>query len=189
VPRGRTIFTFGDEPDAIFGLGEGLIDILVPIDEGEEVTIHRAQPGFWSGDGAALLGVPRLLSVTAATDCDVFRIPGARLRQVLAANPGDWRYLHHLATLNAALSIRVLAETLALPARPRFARVLLRLALPDGSVTATQEELGAMAGMSRAAFRRTLGALIEAGVFGTGRGTVRVNDREAPEREAGFGAG
>jgi DNA-binding FadR family transcriptional regulator len=62
--------------------------------------------------------------------------------------------------------------------------VLLRLALPDGTVSATQEELGRMAGMSRAAFRRALRSLIRAGVLETGRGTVRILDRAALERTA-----
>ncbi|MCU0855357.1 MAG: helix-turn-helix domain-containing protein, partial [Rhodobacteraceae bacterium] len=87
-------------------------------------------------------------------------------------------------TLNAAMATQALAEALALPVRPRFARVLLRLALPDGTVAATQEELGRMAGMSRAAFRRTFGEMIMAGVIETGRGTVRIHDRAALEREA-----
>jgi CRP-like cAMP-binding protein len=86
--------------------------------------------------------------------------------------------------MNAVSTMHALAETLALPARPRFARVLLRLATPDGTVNATQEELGRMAGMSRAAFRRAFGALIAAGVLETGRGNVRIHDRAALEREA-----
>jgi CRP-like cAMP-binding protein len=125
-----------------------------------------------------------MLTVVAVTECEVFRIPQAPLRQVLEENPGDWRCLHHLATLNGLLAVQALAEALALPARPRFARVLLRLALPDGTVAATQEELGRMAGMSRAGFRRALGALIAAGVLETGRGTVRIHDLAALEREA-----
>jgi CRP-like cAMP-binding protein len=105
---------------------------------------------------------------------------------MLEENPGDWQYFHHLATLNAILATQALAEALALPARPRFARVLLRLAEPDGTINATQEELGRMAGMSRAAFRRAFGALIAAGVLETGRARVRIQDRTALEREAGL---
>jgi CRP-like cAMP-binding protein len=94
--------------------------------------------------------------------------------------------LHHLATLNATMATQALAEALALPARPHFARVLLRLADRDGTIFATQEELCRMAGMSRAAFRRAFGALIDAGVLVTGRRSVRIHDRSALEREAGL---
>lgn len=183
VPRGRSLYVLGEEPDAVFGLGSGLLDISMPV-ESEDVIVHRAPPGFWVGDGALLSGVPRLITVAPATDCEVFRIPHAPLRRILAENPEDWQCFHHLATLNGALATQTLAEMLVLPARPRFARLLLRTALPDGTVAATQEELGRMAGMSRAAFRRAFRALIAAGVLETGRGIVRVHDRAALEHEA-----
>jgi CRP-like cAMP-binding protein len=183
VPRGRPLYVLGEKPDALFGLGSGLLDISLPVDS-EDVVVHRAPPGFWVGDGALLSGVPRMLSVIPARDSEVFRVPHAPLSRILEEHPADWRCLHHLATLNAALATQAFAEALVLPARPRFARVLLRLALPDGTVAATQEELGRMAGMSRAAFRRAFGALIEAGVLETGRGSVRIHDRAALEREA-----
>jgi CRP-like cAMP-binding protein len=176
VPKGKAIYRCGEKPDAIFGLGEGLVDISLPIDDVEEVLVHRAPPGYWIGDWALLSRLPRLVTLTAATDCSVFRIPQAPLLRV-----------YHLATMNGGLATQALAETLLLPARPRFARVLLRLALPDGTVSATQEELGQMAGMSRAAFRRALRTLIDAGVIVTGRGTVRVKDLAALQQEAGFG--
>ncbi len=186
VPKGRALYVLGEEPEALFGLGSGLLDISVPVGV-EDVLVHRAPPGFWVGDGALLSGVPRMLTVIAASDSEVFRIPHAPLRRMLQEYPVDWRSFHHLATLNAALAIQAFAETLVLPAQTRFARVLLRIALPDGTVVATQEELGRMTGMSRAAFRRAFGALIAAGVLETGRGKVRIHDRGALEREAGVG--
>jgi DNA-binding GntR family transcriptional regulator len=48
----------------------------------------------------------------------------------------------------------------------------------------TQEELGRMAGMSRAAFRRAFTALIEAGAVRTEYGGVQIADRAALERAA-----
>jgi CRP/FNR family cyclic AMP-dependent transcriptional regulator len=187
VPKGKANYRYGDKADAIFGLGDGLLDISLPVDEDEEVIVHRALPGYWIEDWALLSGLPRLVTLTAARDSTVFRIPRARLLRVLEENPKDWRCLYHLATMNGGLATQALAETLVLPPRPRVARVLLRLALPDGTVSATQEELGQMAGMSRAAFRRALHDLIDAGVIVTGRGTVRVNDLAALRQEAGFG--
>jgi CRP-like cAMP-binding protein len=183
VAQGKALYVLGQPPDAVFGLGSGRLDISVPVGE-EDVIVHRAPPGFWIGDGALLSGVPRFLTVTAAADCEVFLIPHAPLLRVLDEYPGDWRHFHHLATLNAVLATQALAEALVLPARPRFARVLLRLAQADGTINATQEELGRMVGMSRAAFRRAFGNLIAAGILEIGRGSVRIHDRAALEREA-----
>lgn len=184
VPRGGPLYVVGEAPDAIFGLAEGLIDIMIPIGPDEEVIVHRAPPGMWIGDGALLSRVPRMVSVRAAADCRLFRIPHAALARVLDAHPGDWMYLHRLSTINATLCIQTLAEVISLPPKARFARLMLRIATADGSVHATQEELGRMTGMSRAAFRRSLQSLIASGAIETGRGTIRVHDRDALEGAA-----
>jgi CRP-like cAMP-binding protein len=185
LARGKTLYSVGDMPDALYGVGEGMIDVRLPIDGEEEVTVFRAAPGFWIGDGSLLADIPRLLSVGAAVDSQLFRVPGGALKRSLEAHPGDWRYLHRLAAQNGALSVRTLAETLVLPPQARFARLLLRIADDDGTVQSTQEDLGRLAGMSRAAFRRTFAALIEAGVVETGRGRLSIRDRAALERAAG----
>lgn len=179
VTRGTPLYLVGERPAAIYGLEDGLLDISVPVGSDDDVIVYRAPPGFWVGDGALLSGLPRLISVRAVADCRLFRIPHAALLRVLDEHPRDWMYLHRLATMNAALCIRILAEVISLPPNVRFARLLLRMATPDGSVRATQEELGRLTGMSRAAFRRALRSLIASGAIETGRGTIRVHDRAA----------
>ena len=185
VPRGGALYEVGEAPDALFGLGEGALDVMIPVGPDEEVTVHRAPPGFWIGDGALLSGMQRTLSVRAPVDCRVFRIPHAALERLLDAHPGDWMYLHRLSTMNGTLCMQTLAEMISLPPKARFARLLMRIAAPDGSVHATQEELGRMAGMSRPAFRRAMRSLIAAGAIETGRGMVRVHDRRALEAAGG----
>jgi CRP-like cAMP-binding protein len=184
VAKGERLYSVGDRSDSMYGLAEGLLDVAIPISDDQEVVVHRATPGFWIGDGALLSDVPRTISVEAASDALLFQVQRAGIRRVLDANPGDWMYMHRLSTLNATLALKVLAEVLALPPRARFARLLLRIASPDGSVRATQEELGRMAGMSRAAFRRAFAVLIEAGVVRTEYGGVVICDRAELERQA-----
>ena len=182
VPRGGVLYTVGDVPDAIYGLGQGRLDMSIPIGSDEEVIIYRALPGFWIGESALLAGTTRSITVSAAAECRVFRIPIGAVRRALAAHPEDWVCFFRLNHANASLAVRILAEVLSLPPRARFARMLLRQAGPDGSVRATQEELGRMAGMSRSAFRRAFTALIEAGALRTEYGGVRIVDRAALER-------
>jgi len=185
VPRGKTLYSVGDVPDALYGVAEGMIDISVPIDGEEQVTVYRAAPGFWVGDGSLLSDMPRLLTISLPVDSLLFRVPGSALSRSLEAFPGDWRYLNRLAAQNGALSVRMLAEALALTTRARFARLLLRIATEDGWVEPTQEDLGRLAGMSRAAFRRAFASLIETGAVETGRGRIRILDRAALETAAG----
>ena len=175
--RGEALYEAGDEPVAIYGLGEGLLDISVPLPGGEDVLIHRAPAGFWIGDGVILTGRPRVVSVRAATEVRVFAIPEGALRHSLKRHPEDWEALHRLAARNAALAVTAFAELLALSPTQRFACLLLRCLAPDGTVRATQEELGRMAGMSRVAFRRAFRDLITEGVVRTEYGTIRILDR------------
>ncbi len=185
LPRGKTLYSVGDPPDALYGVGEGMIDISVPIDKEEQVTVFRAAPGFWIGDGSLLSEMPRLLTVSVPVDSLLFRVPGAALLRSLESFPGDWRHMHRLAGQNGALSVRMLAEALVLSPKARFARLLLRLADADGWVESTQEDLGRLAGMSRAAFRRAFASLIESGEVETGRGRIQIRDRGALETAAG----
>ncbi|MCE6950660.1 Crp/Fnr family transcriptional regulator [Cereibacter sphaeroides] len=187
IERGQQLYTVGDPPNAIFGLEEGLLDVSIPISSDEEVTIYRARPGFWVGDSALLAGTTRSITVSAATECRVFRLPIGAVRRALQEHPEDWICFFRLNHENATLAVRILAEVLSLPPRVRFARMLLRLACPDGSVRATQEDLGRMAGMSRAAFRRAFATLIDSGAVRTEYGGVRITDRAALEREAETG--
>lgn len=184
LAKGARLYNAGEEPTAMYGLGEGLLDVAIPISDEEEVTVHRAPPGFWIGDGALLSSMPREVSVEAAMDCRVFRVPIAAVQRILSAHPEYWMYFHRLSSRNVTLAVRVLGEMIALPPKARFARLLLRIASPDGSVRVTQEELGRMAGMSRVAFRRAFASLIESGAVETGYGGIRIRDTAALEREA-----
>lgn len=187
VPAGRCLYSAGDEPDALYGIDAGLLDIAIPIIGDEECVIHRARAGFWIGDGALIPGAPRTLTVEAATECRLFRIPFPVLRRHLAENPADWEYMHRLSTLNATLAVRILSEVLSLPPSVRVARLLLRLASPDGTVASTHEELGRLAGMSRATFRRSLSRLIATGAVETRYNAVKISDMSAVEAEAKLG--
>ena len=184
LPGGRQLYSAGDEPDALYGIDTGLLDIAIPIIGDEECVIHRARSGFWIGDGALIPGAPRTLTVEAVTDCRLFRIPFPVLRRHLAENPADWEYMHRLSTLNATLAVRILSEVLSLPPSARVARLLLRLAAPDGTVASTQEELGRLAGMSRATFGRSLSRLIASGAIETRYNEIKIVDLDAVKAEA-----
>lgn len=177
VPRGRTIYATGDQPDAVFGIAAGYADLSLAVADEEEVLIYRAGPGFWIGDSALLARTERGLTVTAVTDCDIFRLPGPAIRAHLSERPEDWPAFFRLNHRNAMLAISVLAEHLSLPPAARFARTMLRIADSGGIVTATQEDLARLSGLSRASFRRAMGRMIAAGVLRTGYGRIIIADR------------
>lgn len=182
--RGQTIYAVGDEADAIYGLAEGLLDITIPIDSHRDIVIHRATAGFWIGDSALLAGSLRTLTLSAASDGLLFRLPAAAVRRNLEKHPADWTYFYRLSHINANRGLIALAEVISLPPRARFARTLLRLSSAAGSVQVTQEELGRMVGMSRAAFRRSFAALIEQGIVDVEYGRIQIRNLPALQGEA-----
>lgn len=184
VERGRPLYQVGDPPDALYGLESGMVDISVPVRRDEEVTVHRAGPGFWVGDSAILAEATRTLSVTAARDSRLFRVAATDIRQMLDRYPEDWKRFYQLNHGNGSMAITVLAEVISLPARARFARILLRMADDEGVIHMTQDDLSRMAGMSRATFRRSFAALIAQSIIRTDYGSLCILDRSALETEA-----
>lgn len=180
---GENIYVVGDEPNGLFGLERGHVDVAIPISDDEMVTIHRAQPGFWIGDSAVLAESPRGVSTIAHDECLMLTIPAVPLKRLLEKHPQDYASFYRLSNANVMLALKALAETIALPPRARFARMLLRLSSKNGIVEATQAELGALAGMSRSAFRRSFSELIERGVVKPEYGAIRILDMEALRHE------
>lgn len=128
VSRGSLVYAVGDEADAIFGLGEGMLDVGIPISEDQEVVVHRALPGFWVGDSALLATSLRTISLYAAADCRLFKLPAAAVHRSLKEYPEDWMCFYRLSHINVTLSLRTLAEIISLPPRVRFRT---RIAAPD----------------------------------------------------------
>ncbi len=83
--RGQFLSAVGDGPGPIFGLGEGLLDIPIPISADEEAIICRAGPGFWSGQ--AMPPVPRFDRRSALRPAAASRGPAVLLK----AQPGEGR--------------------------------------------------------------------------------------------------
>jgi CRP/FNR family transcriptional regulator, cyclic AMP receptor protein len=184
IKRGALLYAVGDDADAVYGLGEGLLDIAIPISADQEVVVHRATPGFWIGDSALLAEAKRSISISAVVDCKIFKLQAVVVHRNLKAHPEEWAYFYKLNHMNTSLTLRVLAELISLPPRARFARTLLRLMSSDATVRATQEELGRMVGMSRAAFRRAFSSLIDLGIVKVEYGAIRIRDHAALVNEA-----
>jgi CRP-like cAMP-binding protein len=181
---GEPLYEVGDEPNGVFGLEHGQLDLSMPISDNEMIVLHRAQPGFWAGDLALLSGTPRAVSLTAHVESLVMAIPAEPLLRHLADRPEDIAYFYRLTQRGFVMALKGLADVLGRPPRARFAQLLLRLSSADGKVQATQTELGEMAGMSRSAFRRAFGGLIDAGIVRTEYGVVRILDADALQEEA-----
>ncbi|MCF1707454.1 Crp/Fnr family transcriptional regulator [Tabrizicola sp. J26] len=179
--RGQTIYSFGDPADALYGLGEGAVEVTLPLVGEEEVTVYRAELGFWIGEAAVLARLPRIISLHAATPCRLFRVPGVALRSLLDRQPELWPGFCALSLQNSGTAVQLLAEALSLSSRARLSRVLLRLSARDVRVEASQHDLARLIGMNRSSLRRALGSLEECGAIEQKYGSIIVRDRQALE--------
>jgi len=183
TPR-ETLYLAGDTPDGLYGLANGTLELSFPLPGSDPVVFHRAEPGFWIGEAAILSSEPRMVTVTAASECLVFFVPAAKLTALLEAEPHHWRSFYDQSNRNLKTALMLLSETLSLTPRARLARLLLRIADPRGEVTGSQQELGQLVGMPRSTLRRALASLVKTGVVKSGYGRLVVADRAALERIA-----
>jgi CRP-like cAMP-binding protein len=175
---GEVIFVAGDEPDGMYGLAQGVLEISFPLVGDEEVVVHRAEPGFWVGEGAILADQARFITLVAATTARILFLPRAGLLRMLEAHPRRWRAFHEQSVTNTVLTATLLAEVLSLTPRARVARLLLRLADGEGVVQVNQEDLARLLGMTRSSIRRAISSLVDVGLISAGYGRLRIVDHD-----------
>ncbi len=175
---GQVLYQAGDPADGLYGLAQGSLELTFPLVAEEPVMIYRAEVGFWIGDNAELAGVPRLVSLTAASPSRVLQLPRENVRQLLSQHPEFWQCFYRLSSINVGTAITLLSESLALTVRARVCRRLLTLSAGPGAASITQEDLAKLVGVARTTLRRALAELAEMGAVELGYRRVRVLDRK-----------
>lgn len=179
---GEIVYLAGDEADGLYGLAEGALELQYPLIGEEQVALHRAEPGFWVGEAAILSGRTRIISLGAASDCRVFFVPAAKLRNIVDRDPRYLRAIFEQSHANQTIAVRLLAEALSLTPRARLARLLLRLADDTGAVEGSQEDFARVLGMTRSSVRRAMASLTDIGVIETGYRNHVILDPDHLER-------
>lgn len=173
---GQLIYSAEDRSDGIYGLGSGCLELSFPLVSDEPIFLHLAEIGFWIGDTAEMTGLPRMVSLTAATQSRLLHIPSAAVQQFLRTHPDGWRSFYRLGALNLHATLTHYSEALALSVRARVCRHLLRLSKASDSVEVTQHDLARMIGIARSTLRHCLSDLAAKGAISGGYRTVRVSD-------------
>jgi CRP/FNR family cyclic AMP-dependent transcriptional regulator len=177
---GEALYRYGDIANGIFGLVDGGLDISIPRADGLDVTVHRADPGFWIGDLALFVGQTRLVSVVAAVDTNVVHLPQAGLRRLLEAAPEYYPDFYALTYENVSVLLRLLAN---LAISPSETRVAVRLLMYDDSQQKTglkisQNKLAELIGLSVPTLQRVLKRLQEDKLIKVGYGRIDILDRQ-----------
>lgn len=174
---GQYLYKAGDEPDGIYGLKSGSVEIEFPLLANEPVSLIRTNEGFWIGDSALLSKTNRIVSVLSVEESTFVFLPGHAVRKLLAESPEYWQSFYDLSARNTHLAVTLLAEALSLTVRARASRALLHLSKGRLEAHITQDSLANYLGIARPTVRRCLANLTKLGAIEPGYGKIRIKDK------------
>src|SRR2546426_9620101 len=128
VPKKQTIFTQGDEADAVFYVQKGKVKLTVVSKTGKEATIGILSEGNFFGEGSLAGQALRMGSAAAMTDCQLLRI---EKKAMMAALHREHAFSDMFVAYLLARNIRLeedLVDQLFNSTEKRLARGLLLLA-------------------------------------------------------------
>jgi NTE family protein len=138
LPRGSTLFSQGDESDALYVITSGQVRALQTLRGVETVTAFLGR-GEMLGEAGVLTSEPRTATVKLATTCEFLKLPKKEFEDVLRETPSILLHLSRLLTMRLVENNRptpkrrldgaqMIALTLALP-RPDRLLTTLHLSL------------------------------------------------------------
>ncbi|MCB1498360.1 MAG: Crp/Fnr family transcriptional regulator [Bauldia sp.] len=176
---GEPLYLVGDAPNGIFGLVSGGVDIAIPRSDGHEMTVHRADPGFWVGDLAQFTGQERLVSVVASELTVVIHFPQHALRHLVEASPELYPEFYALTYESVRLMLRLIANLASTPSEVRVAmRLLMYDEAPDKSgINISQGKFAELVGLSAPTLQRALRRLQDDNLIRVGYSRIDILDR------------
>lgn len=183
-----TIWQAGDTELGLIGIRSGNAGVLHAMAAPGTHFMHIVGPGDWTGEGPLLSGKAKTITLVARTPVDVAIVSQHKIRALLGSRPDYWQQIGRLALYNSLL-VSVIASDLMIPkSRSRCAATLLRLAgcRFNGPTMATapviavaQDELGAMANLTRNTTGPILHGFAEAGLISLYYRTITIHDADA----------
>lgn len=191
--RGAVLFSQDDTVDRLFIVASGFVGEGHCTIDGREVILFLAGPGDMVGSPVLLDDSPSLTTATALEDIEALVAPGERLRELLVGSPTLTRaLLAGVAKRLRASEVRRV-EAATCEATVRVGRRILELVYRWGAssvdgieldLSLSQEELAAMAAVSREAAVKALRELRDLGLITTRRRRITVVDIAGLEQRA-----
>jgi CRP-like cAMP-binding protein len=186
---GEVVFHQGDPGDSLFLLRRGRVSVHVVTPDGDDVTVGLiAAPDAFGEVGLIRPDHHHTASVVALDDVHVLSVLATRFHELRTDHPDLTEWLLLTLTQRLERMSELLADALFLDAEHRVARRLLdccRSLGPDGEpLPLTQDDLAAMAGVSRPTANRVLRHLEDQGVVRLGRRHITIEDVDSLARTA-----
>jgi CRP/FNR family transcriptional regulator len=181
------LFAAGDPGTALYLVLNGWLKLTLTAQSGRDIVLELAGPGSVFGELAVLCDRPRAADAVALSACRVLAIDGRAVIAALRAHPDALLAVVRLLAERLARTTAQLEDGL-LPAEPRLARTLLRLATLDPRVTRagavidlglSQSDLGELTGLARESINKLLRGWRDAGWIGVDGRTITLADLPA----------
>lgn len=187
---GEVVFHQGDPCDSLFLLRLGRVAVHVLTPDGDDATIGLiAAPDAFGEVGLIRADHHHTATVVALDDVHVLAVLASRFHDLRADHPDLTEWLLVTLTRRLERTSALLADALFLDAEHRVARRLLDCQCSfgvdsDGSLPLAQDDLAAMAGVSRPTANRVLRHLEDQGSVRLGRRHITIANLESLARAA-----
>ncbi|HEX7167792.1 MAG TPA: Crp/Fnr family transcriptional regulator [Acidimicrobiales bacterium] len=190
--RREVLFHEGDPGDTVHLIDRGRVAVRVTTPLGDVATLNVRGPGDVIGELALIDPASRrMASVMALEATETLALHRDEFDELRSRHPSVDRFLVAILAREVQRLSSLLAEALYVPVDTRVLRRLLALSevyATDGQqpveIPLTQEELGSLAGTSRATVNRVLGEAETAGAIEVRRGRIVVLDLTRLNRRA-----
>jgi len=185
---GQTIFWEGEPALGLYIVAEGLVKICRHSTEGREHILHLLGQGETFNDVAAMDSGPNPATAIAHTDAEIYVIPRAELRAIVARHAElAWALIESMA--RRARYLVTMVEDLSMRSvKGRLARLLLEQAATNETDAVprflTQEEMASRLGTVREMVGRALRSLAAEGAIEFDRHRIVILDAERLTEEA-----
>lgn len=188
------IFQRGDPGDSMMAVVRGRVKICCHSIDGKELILNIIKPGEVFGEIALLDGEARTAAAVALENCDLLVLDRRDFLAFLDRHPAVARQLLSVLCRRLRRTSAHLEDLMFLDVPARLARTLLHLAQAFGIAARTgtcidirlsQQQLGAITGITRESVNKHLGHWQKAGWISLNRGYVTVIDAQALAALAG----
>lgn len=185
VPRGQLVARRGEIPSCWFGLIDGAIKSSVLSVDGRLSNLGGLLPGAWFGEGALLRERPRHADYVALSDTRVAQLPLDDFSQLLQSQSSFKDFILMQVTERLHYFMDHLGEARLLNSPAQVAYTLRGLVHPLNNplglrhLPISQDELAAIAGVSRQRCNQTLAQMRGFGWLRTGYGGLTLLDLES----------
>ena len=158
LAAGATIYSVGDPPGGMYGLVTGSFAISIAPGERGPYVAHFGRAGTWFGEGAAFTEQPRRIGLAVTRDSEVLHLPLPAIREIVAADPGAWRFFGLAAVAHNDTALGAADDLLIRDHVKRTVAVLLRLGgcryrTPQGTqpieIDVSQDDFATMTNQAR----------------------------------------